>query len=375
MSSEKSTIDAVKTTANKPNFSFGKKATNVKEDNNTETADLDHPAPVSKTANFVYVDDARRALALGFATGENLVLFGKGGFAKSELSEDFFESKGIVPFVKTMGSGTTTDSLFGGIDIKTFNDTGKIEFLVENSFMNHEYVVFEELFDAPDFILEQLKDILTSKQFRNGTQIFPIKTKYIVSCTNKTREEFAKNDSLKALLERFPLECKVEWPGYTRTQYDFMFQKMFGKKFNELSYIMEKLHQAGTTISPRTAVKAARILEQSHGDTSVLDFIADFSGKNKNLVQGELTKFKNIAVIENSIDNINKMMSEARALSLNSLESIKLAKTLIRSIDEETKKLKSKKVDDEVVKNVNAAVKSYEEFIKELSKKITDVTE
>jgi hypothetical protein len=39
----------------------------------------------------------------------------------------------------------------------------EFEYLVENSFMNHEYVVFEEMMDAPDFILEQLKDILSSR--------------------------------------------------------------------------------------------------------------------------------------------------------------------------------------------------------------------
>jgi hypothetical protein len=56
--------------------------------------------------------------------------------------------------------------------------------------MNHEYVVFEEMMDAPDFILEQLKDILSSGEFRNGTQVYPIKTRFIVCNTNKTRRIF-----------------------------------------------------------------------------------------------------------------------------------------------------------------------------------------
>src|SRR4029078_3038105 len=116
-----------------------------------------------------------------------------------------------------MGSGTTTDKLFGGLDLKLFNEEGKIQYLVENSFMNDEFVIFEELFDAPDYILEQLKDILSSGVFRNGTQVFPIKTKLIICCTNKTREQFSKNDSLKALMERFPLEHEVKWDSYNAT--------------------------------------------------------------------------------------------------------------------------------------------------------------
>jgi hypothetical protein len=56
-----------------------------------------------------------------------------------------------------MGTGMTTDRLFCGLDIPKYHNDGKLD-LVENSFMNHEYVVFEKLMDSPDFILEQLKE-------------------------------------------------------------------------------------------------------------------------------------------------------------------------------------------------------------------------
>jgi dihydrofolate reductase len=110
---------------------------------------------VTEKNKFVFTENLEKALNLAFSSEENIILFGKGGFAKSEFSNAFFNNLSITPFVQTMGSGTTTDRLFGGIDIKSFNETGKIEYLVENSFMNHEYVIFEELFDAPDYILEQ----------------------------------------------------------------------------------------------------------------------------------------------------------------------------------------------------------------------------
>jgi hypothetical protein len=60
-----------------------------------------------------------------------------------------------------MGAGMNADRLFGGLDINKFHDEGVL-YLLDNSFMNHEYVVFE-MMDAPDFILEQLKDILSSE--------------------------------------------------------------------------------------------------------------------------------------------------------------------------------------------------------------------
>lgn len=325
-------------------------------------------------SKFVYIEKLLKALDLSLLTEENIILFGKGGHGKSEVTEHFFNSREITPYVKTMGSGTTTDTLFGGIDIKSFNETGKIEYLVENSFMNHEYVVFEELFDAPDYILEQLKDILTSKQFRNGTQVFNIKTKLIVCCTNKTREEFSKNDSLRALMERFPLEHKVEWDSYTRTTYSYMFKKLFGDPFDDLSYLLEKLAQAGTIVSPRTAVKAAKIVMKSDGDMSCLSFIADFSGKNANLVAAELAKFQNVKAVEELVSQIEKFIATADDLTLDSLANIAKIRKCATDMSALVKQLKSKKVDDELLRTVQAVTKNYEDFITRKTKEINDAS-
>lgn len=325
-------------------------------------------------SKFVYVNDLKRALEMSFATGENIILWGAGGHGKSEYTEYFFSQKGIEPFVKTMGSGTTTDSLFGGIDIKELNATGKLEYLVENSFMNHEYVVFEELLDAPDYILEQLKDIITSGKFRNGSQVFHIKTKLIICCTNKDRVEFAKNDSLKALMERFPLEYKVEWQQYTANTYEFMFNNVFGKPFKELSYILEKLAIAGTKVSPRTAVKTARILDQYKGDMTCLDFIADFAGKNKDLVQKEVAKYKTVRKIHELMEVIDNDMKECEAITIKSLSDVKAIKTLITKLNTNVGELKAKKVDDDLLRETTARVNKFEEFLKRKMKEVNDAT-
>ena len=92
--------------------------------------------------DYVYMEKSLALLELGFSTGTNVIQYGPGGHGKSEFSEDFLAGKGINnPFVITMGAGMTTDRLFGGMDLKVFNDTGRIEYLVENSWMNHEYVI------------------------------------------------------------------------------------------------------------------------------------------------------------------------------------------------------------------------------------------
>jgi len=227
---------------------------------------------------YVFMEDTMQILHIAKETNNNVILFGRGGNGKSELTLDFFNEYGITPFVLTMGSGMSPDRLFGGINVKEINDTGKIEYLVENSWMNHEYVVFEEMMDAPDFVLEQLKDIISSGIFRNGTQTFPIKTKLIVCCTNRTREEFAKNLSLKALMERFPLELLVEWKDYNRTTYEHLLNTVLGKADPMLVYLLDKLANVEKhIISPRIAIKSAKLIETCGPEC--LRFIAEFGSK------------------------------------------------------------------------------------------------
>lgn len=330
---------------------------------------------VPDASKFVFVDEVKDALDLAYNTGENLILFGPGGHGKSEIVEWFLDNKGHEPFIKTMGSGTTTDSLFGGIDIKKFNETGSLEFLVENSWMNHEYVIFEEMMDAPDYILEQLKDILTSKKFRNGSQSFNIKTRLIICCTNRNREEFAKNDSLKALMERFPLEFKVQWKDYNRTSYNFLFKTMFGKSFKTLEYILEKLAQAQTIVSPRTAVKVAKVLEGNKNDYSCLKFFADFSGKNSKMVTEEIKKYKTLEEIENRIELIENMVAEAQSITLDNIENAKKLRTLIRDIDTQNKELRSKKADDEAQKIITPAITKFDKFIIDKANEVKAIVE
>lgn len=249
--------------------------------------------PQSLLSEFVFMDKTIQILETGLKTEKNVVLFGPGGHGKSELTLEFFHEKGINPYVITMGTGMTTDRMFGGLDIVQLQPggSGKIEYLVENSFMNHEYAIFEEMMDAPDFILEQLKDILSSGVFRNGTQVFPIKTRFIVCCTNKTREEFSKNDSLKALMERFPLELNVVWPNYTDIAYNTLLEKRFGVGQIDpiIPFILQEYSKASITISPRIALDAYEIYEICGPDSLV--FIAEFAKKPELIADG-LKKFK-----------------------------------------------------------------------------------
>ena len=328
---------------------------------------LEAGSTVKETETFVYMDNVKKVLDISMATGRNSILYGPGGYGKSEYTLAYMREKGIEPYVITMGSGMTTDRLFGGLDIPTFNATGKIEYLVDNSFMNHEYVIFEELFDAPDFILEQLKDILSSGVFRNGTQIYPIKTRTIICCTNKTREEFSKNNSLRALMERFPIEVNVVWKDYTRHNYEHLFKTKLGGSDPMLTYILEQYAVAGVKISPRIAIVAAMTMAECGPDA--LTFIAEFASKPE-ILKTAAAKFDSILEVAKITQALDELVSRVKGKKLDSADNLAEAEKVSKEIEKEIKKLQKIKADDTIVAQTTEAIKNYTDFHTKLAKRI-----
>jgi MoxR-like ATPase len=251
--------------------------------------------------HFINSDDVANILCLSMEQMENVVLYGRGGHGKSVMTEEFFKFQGIEPYVKSLGKGTMIEDLLGGLKIKEFQDDGKLEYKVENSFMNHEYVVFEEAFDAPLQVLEQLKDILSSGFFRNGNQTFELKTKMIVVCTNRTRHELEEDDSIKALMERFPFELKVEWDDYSANEYNKMFTKVLKRDLIEFAAMIEEANKV-RFISPRTAVKAAKVYTECGLDE--LKYVAGFSAGVVDALQEKSAELQELAAAKKRMGKI-----------------------------------------------------------------------
>ena len=324
----------------------------------------------STTQKFVFMDKTINILNVGLSTNNNVVLYGPGGHGKSEITLDFLKSRGINPYIITMGTGMTTDRLFGGLDIPTFEKTGKIEYLVDNSFMNHEYVIFEELFDAPDFILEQLKDILSSGTFRNGTQIYDIKTKFIVCCTNRTRDEFSKNMSLKALMERFPLELNVIWDNYTEITYNKLLESKFGEGEVDpvIPYLLQEYAKNGVTISPRVAVTAYQVYDECGPES--LGFIAEFA-KKPSLIAEAIKKFESTLKFRELSSNLQESLDLLANLPLTTQSDEKVYKAQLKKIDLQIKDLKGLTVSDDIAyvhaQLVKAATQAHNKATKDLT--------
>jgi hypothetical protein len=317
---------------------------------------------------FVFMDKTMSILNVGMSTNKNVVLYGPGGHGKSEITLDFLKEKGIDPYIITMGTGMTTDRLFGGLNIPTFEASGKIEYLVENSFMNHEYVIFEEMFDAPDFILEQLKDIISSGVFRNGTQKFPIKTKFIVCCTNRTREEFSKNMSLKALMERFPLELNVVWDNYTEIAYSKLLETKFGEGNIDpiIPFLLQEYAKNGIVISPRVAVTAYQVFEQCGPDS--LTFIAEFA-KKPSLIADAIKKFESTIKFRELSAEISELIDLLEANSMSSSDDNKQFKKDLTELESKLATVKKLTVNDDIAHMLASLTKAVGEKIKAFDKK------
>jgi hypothetical protein len=310
----------------------------------------------SGTNSYVYMDKTKEALEVALGTGKNLILFGAGGYGKSEFTQAFLRENGIEPFIVQMGSGITVDRVFGGVDLKEFENSGDLKYFPERSFMNYEYVIFEELFDSPDYVLEQLKDILSSGKFRNGTEVFDIKTKLIICCTNRTREEFAKNASLRALCERFPLEHEVKWTQHNRSTYEKLLNTVFGHADPLLTFVCEYFEKNKKRISPRICLAAAQVIHKMGPEK--LCYVADF-GQSPDLLREATAQFKAIFEFEETKVVVNEIMADLNDFDKKIKDTPKGARIpkdllleygeTIKLLGEKIETLKNLKVSDKLV--------------------------
>ena len=222
---------------------------------------------------FIRSEQIARILTLAVESGKNVLLWGPGGHGKSEM---VMAALSVVAnedamYVQSFGEGMDEATLWGGLDFRALESEKVLRYHPENSFLNKPFAVFEELFDAPASVLLALKDTLTARKLRKGSQVFPMKTKVIVGITNKDPGEISDlGPAAAALVERFPLQLKVEWPSYESVDYLALFRKvgptLSGADLNGTTNVLAELFaKAGAdgddVISPRTAVHALGVMK------------------------------------------------------------------------------------------------------------------
>lgn len=238
---------------------------------------------------FVYSEEVARIITLAVSSDDNVLLWGAAGHGKSEMVQAALSviTRGEPVYTHSFGEGMTEDRLWGGLDLAALQQQHVLRNLPEESFLPHELVVMEELLDAPAMVLMALKDTLSARELRKGRQRFPMSTKVIVAITNKDpREMSALGPAAHALMERFPLQLKVEWPSYTSMDYlqlfDLIEAELDGPPIGDmgvyLAELLADIGRSGEIISPRLArqaLKAVKMAAKLRGARTVdrVDFV------------------------------------------------------------------------------------------------------
>jgi MoxR-like ATPase len=262
---------------------------------------------------FVFTKDVAEILSLGLAGGKNVLIFGPGGHAKSEMVQAVISGLELdeETFFQFFGEGMDEAKLFGGLDFAKLETDKVLEYHPERSFLNFRIAVFEELFDAPANVLLALKDALTAKALRNGAQRFSMKTEVIIVLTNKSPQEIAElGASANALTERFPLQLELKWKKYDAGDYAALFEKVQarlpGPTVNGfkaiLAEILAKATAEGNFVSPRTAVHAFQVCQTA----------ARLRGADE-VSQEDLTKLRFVPGLEGLAETIEEDLKAAMA--------------------------------------------------------------
>ena len=140
--------------------------------------------------DFIKVEEIARILALALSSGKN-VLWGPGGHGKSEMVQNALNevARDEEIFVQSFGEGMDEATLWGGLDFKALDTEKVLRYFPGTHFSRRRTRYFEEIFDAPASVLLALKDTLTAKKLRKGTQQFGMVTKVIVALTTRARRK------------------------------------------------------------------------------------------------------------------------------------------------------------------------------------------
>lgn len=183
-----------------------------------------HLLPFSKVeqhfqnSKFVMWQEYATVMYQAWLAGKNLVVYGKGGFGKSEMTYHFLEL--LADTIPDYSSdlldcgGADSTKIWAGI---RGDQLPNFIYNVESSWLASRYVVFEELFDAQLSALVEMKQTLTSGEFRTPLQTYKSKCEWLICLTNKSKAEVLDSvseesrNTVDALLQRFPLAYQLQW--------------------------------------------------------------------------------------------------------------------------------------------------------------------
>lgn len=229
---------------------------------------------------FVQYTETITLLYKGWLNNHHVILYGRGGFGKSEIVKEFFRyimqqvvAQGYEkPTYKMFDAGKcSTSKLWGGYHPEQLPNE---YYRLEHSWINYNYFVFEELFDAFLAALQTMKQTMTEGIYSSPFQEFVSRNEMLVCNTNMSPTEvLAKLDpsdqnTIQALMDRFPLNYLHEWSESALKSQE-AWQELFEKgdcdlddtSIYYLSLLCSNIHRAKGWINPRMAIRIAGACE------------------------------------------------------------------------------------------------------------------
>lgn len=270
--------------------------------------------------NFVYHEDAVKTVYAALAMNNNAILYGPGGYAKSEIVKAICNALKIPLICKIGYQDMSPEELFGVPNMKNLLEESKYETAFENSvFCIPGVVCLEEGMDLSHQTVAALKDIITERGFREGANKKESLVSSIIITGNKDPEDESINDSIKAFyIERFPYRYNMLWNSHLETNYLKLFSVIYKpevyqenfKKLLLVGKICESVSNQNTTVSPRLAIYASELAVNL--GISFLSTISAFKGSFLNSSLQKLqeedklqSEVKFLTKIEDVINSIN----------------------------------------------------------------------
>jgi len=155
-------------------------------------------------------EDAIEALMLAFVTQEHVVFEGPPGTGKSYFVDALFSCmEADNRYVRRLiHKFMTPTELIGGMDLKHFQEHGRVRTVIERGPATAEAVFLDEIFKANGACLNSLLSLLNERLFMDqerGTIEVPLRMCAAAS------NEFPEDKSLAALYDRFLFRCQVSF--------------------------------------------------------------------------------------------------------------------------------------------------------------------
>jgi hypothetical protein len=176
--------------------------------------------------------------------------------------------------------------------------------------------------------------------------------------------------SLRALMERFPLELNVIWDNYTEISYNKLLESKFGVDNVDpvIPYLLQEYAKNGITISPRIAVTAYMVYDQCGPEA--LSFIAEFT-KKPSLIAEAINKFEATIKFRNLSTDLTNVLGELNSAKIDSKEDETNYKLLIKNLDKHLTDIQGITVSDDIAHLHASLVKGAKEARNKFAKNLT----